>query len=279
MDLGLSSMQVDRPERGFSYSRQAPLDMRMDPSAPRTAADLVAEAAERELADLFRAYGEERYARRSRGRSSAAGRASRSPTTATWWRSSARGPHPGPVRGRPPGQARVPGAAHRRQRRAREPRAGPRRGVRAARARRPTRRDRLPLARGPAVKRFMRAHTQGCICPPDMPVCGCGREAEAALLTAEGPVPRPAELDRNPRARSALPARRCAAWSARVSTRAAARSAARAGPGAGPQRAAPPRRPAGPAAARPARRARSARAPRAAGHPDHRARARRRSSG
>ena len=63
MDLGLSSMQVDQPERGFSYSRQAPLDMRMDPGRDRSAADLVAEAPEAELAEIIRAYGEERYAR------------------------------------------------------------------------------------------------------------------------------------------------------------------------------------------------------------------------
>ncbi len=63
MDLGISSMQVDRPERGFSYSRQAPLDMRMDPDRPGSAADLVARATERELAEIMRTYGEERYAR------------------------------------------------------------------------------------------------------------------------------------------------------------------------------------------------------------------------
>ena len=63
MDLGVSSMQVDRPERGFSYSRQAPLDMRMDPDEGRTAAELLASASEVELAGWFRAYGEERHAR------------------------------------------------------------------------------------------------------------------------------------------------------------------------------------------------------------------------
>ena len=56
-------MQVDRPERGFSYSRQAPLDMRMDPSRRTSAADLIADMPERELADVIRTYGEERYAR------------------------------------------------------------------------------------------------------------------------------------------------------------------------------------------------------------------------
>ncbi len=63
MDLGLSSMQVDRPERGFSYSRPAPLDMRMDPRDEHSAADLVASASEAQLAEWFRRYGEERHAR------------------------------------------------------------------------------------------------------------------------------------------------------------------------------------------------------------------------
>jgi 16S rRNA (cytosine1402-N4)-methyltransferase len=63
LDLGISSMQIDRPERGFSYAVDAPLDMRMDPSAPVSAAQLVNEASERELADLFRRLGEERFSR------------------------------------------------------------------------------------------------------------------------------------------------------------------------------------------------------------------------
>ena len=62
LDLGVSSMQVDRPERGFSYAVDAPLDMRMDPSADETAADIVNDAPERELLEIFRRYGEERYA-------------------------------------------------------------------------------------------------------------------------------------------------------------------------------------------------------------------------
>ncbi len=63
LDLGVSSMQIDRPERGFSYAADAPLDMRMDPAADLTAADVVNETNEWELADIFRRYGEERYAR------------------------------------------------------------------------------------------------------------------------------------------------------------------------------------------------------------------------
>src|ERR671914_821433 len=63
LDLGVSSMQLDRPERGFSYAVAAPLDMRMDPTAQTSARELVNEAGERELATVFRRYGDERYAR------------------------------------------------------------------------------------------------------------------------------------------------------------------------------------------------------------------------
>jgi 16S rRNA (cytosine1402-N4)-methyltransferase len=63
-DLGVSSLQLEGPGRGFSFQRDEPLDMRMDPSAGETAADLVARSAERDLADAIFAYGEERFSRR-----------------------------------------------------------------------------------------------------------------------------------------------------------------------------------------------------------------------
>ncbi|MBV8928654.1 MAG: 16S rRNA (cytosine(1402)-N(4))-methyltransferase RsmH, partial [Mycobacteriaceae bacterium] len=63
-DLGVSSMQLDRPERGFSYAVDAPLDMRMDPDAPVTAADIINTYDERALADILRRFGEERFAGR-----------------------------------------------------------------------------------------------------------------------------------------------------------------------------------------------------------------------
>ena len=63
MDLGVSSMQLDRRERGFSYAYDAPLDMRMDPELEVTAADLVNTLPEDELTSILRRYGEERYAR------------------------------------------------------------------------------------------------------------------------------------------------------------------------------------------------------------------------
>lgn len=64
MDLGVSSLQLDDDERGFSYSRPAPLDMRMDPSRGETAADLVREASEGELRRILQTWGEERFAPR-----------------------------------------------------------------------------------------------------------------------------------------------------------------------------------------------------------------------
>jgi 16S rRNA (cytosine1402-N4)-methyltransferase len=63
-DLGVSSLQLDRPDRGFSYAADAPLDMRMDPSAPRTAADVVNTYPTGQLARVLRVYGEERFATR-----------------------------------------------------------------------------------------------------------------------------------------------------------------------------------------------------------------------
>lgn len=63
-DLGVSSFQLDRPERGFSFRAAGPLDMRMDPSQPVTAATLVQELSEQELARILREYGQERWARR-----------------------------------------------------------------------------------------------------------------------------------------------------------------------------------------------------------------------
>ena len=64
LDLGLSSMQLDTPERGFSFQQDAPLDMRFDPASPTTAADLVNTLPQDELADLIFRYGEERASRR-----------------------------------------------------------------------------------------------------------------------------------------------------------------------------------------------------------------------
>lgn len=64
LDLGVSSPQLDQAERGFSFSVEAPLDMRMDPTTGTSAADWIASASERQIAETLKIYGEERFARR-----------------------------------------------------------------------------------------------------------------------------------------------------------------------------------------------------------------------
>ncbi len=204
MDLGLSSMQVDEPERGFSYSRQAPLDMRMDPSLPRSAADLVAESAESELAGWFREYGEERYARPIARAIASTRDAEPITTTADLV---------GIIRQAVPIPAQF---------------AGGHPAKRVFQALRIVVNDELGLLRrgiGDAfdvlapqgrlaviafhsledriVKRFMAERTKGCVCPPELPACVCGREPEASSLTPRAAMPRPDEVERNPRSRSA----------------------------------------------------------------------------
>ena len=120
MDLGMSSMQVDAWERGFSYSYDAPLDMRMDTRQSFSAADLVNEWPEARIAQVLRRFGEERYAggiareivrRRPLSHHLRAGR-----------RGQGRDAGLGPLRRRPPRQAQLPGDPDRRQRRARRAR-------------------------------------------------------------------------------------------------------------------------------------------------------------
>ena len=117
MDLGMSSMQVDAWERGFSYSYDAPLDMRMDPRQSFDAADLVNEWPESRIAQVLRRFGEERYA------GGIAQEIVAPPPAAHHLRAGRRGQgrdaRLGSLRRRAPGQAHLPGAADRRQRRAR----------------------------------------------------------------------------------------------------------------------------------------------------------------
>jgi 16S rRNA (cytosine1402-N4)-methyltransferase len=204
MDLGLSSMQVDRPERGFSYSRQAPLDMRMDPDRDVSAADLVATASEGDLTRWFRTYGEERFARQIA--KAIVRRRAQVPILTT-------GELVEVVRSAVPAGALFAGGHP------------AKRVFQALRIVVNDELDLLPqalqdafalLAPGgrmsviafhsledKAVKRFTREMAAGCICPPGMPVCGCGRDARAELLNGRAVMPGACEVHRNPRARSA----------------------------------------------------------------------------
>ncbi len=204
MDLGVSSMQVDRPERGFSYSRSAPLDMRMDDTQGVTAADLLATADEAELAGWFRAYGEERYARPI-ARGIVRRRAER-PIRSTCdlvevIRTSI--PTPALFAGGHPAKRvfqalRIVvndelGLLERGLEAAFDVLAtGGRLGVITFHSLE----DRI-------VKRFMQAKAQGCTCPPDLPACICGGTAQAALLLPKAVAPGTEEQERNPRSQSA----------------------------------------------------------------------------
>jgi 16S rRNA (cytosine1402-N4)-methyltransferase len=203
-DLGMSSMQVDTRTRGFSYSYDAPLDMRMDPAQALSARDIVSECDERRLAHLLRDFGEERHA----GAIARAivRRREQTPITTTLELVDT-------INSAIPAPARF-GGGH--------PAKRSFQALRIAVNDELGQLDRaLPLAWGVLreggvlagisfhsledrrVKRFLGERARGCICPPDLPVCACGREPEAALLSRRSIVPSAGEVARNPRASSA----------------------------------------------------------------------------
>jgi 16S rRNA (cytosine1402-N4)-methyltransferase len=204
MDLGVSSMQIDRPERGFSYAVDAPLDMRMDPSAEVTAAGIVNEADERDLATIFRRYGEERYARQIARAIVRRRKEQRFERTGDLVET-VRAAIPAPARfgdGHPAKrvfqalriavndelgslETALPAAF-------RMLRPGGRLGVISFHSLE----DRI-------VKRFMRDLERGCECPPDFPVCVCGKEPQLRALSRKAVRPSARELAANPRSASA----------------------------------------------------------------------------
>jgi 16S rRNA (cytosine1402-N4)-methyltransferase len=204
LDLGLSSMQIDRHERGFSYATDAPLDMRMDPSDEPSASDLVNTWDERELATIFRRYGEERYARQiARG---IARRRSEEPIERT-------GQLVDVVRASIPAPARF-GEGHPAKRVFQALRIAVNHELESLEAGLPAAFEMLRPGGRLAVisfhsledrisKRFLRDLARGCTCPPDFPICVCGREPELRILTPKPVRPSPREIDENPRAASA----------------------------------------------------------------------------
>ena len=204
LDLGLSSMQVDRPERGFSYATDAPLDMRMDASEELSAATVLAERDERELEIIFRRYGEERYARQiARG---IVRRRSESPIERT-------GQLVDVVRASIPAPARF-GEGHPAKRVFQALRIEVNHELESLEAGLPAALEMLrPGGRlavisfhsleDRIVKRFLRERARGCTCPPEFPVCVCGREPELRILTPKLLRPSVREIELNPRASSA----------------------------------------------------------------------------
>jgi 16S rRNA (cytosine1402-N4)-methyltransferase len=204
LDLGVSSMQIDRPERGFSYAVDAPLDMRMDPSADVSAAGIVNEADERDLATIFRRYGEERYAKQI-ARAIARRRKER-PFERT-------GDLVETIRAAIPAPARF-GDGHPAKRVFQALRIAVNDELGSLEVALPSAFDMLRAGgrlavisfhslEDRAVKRFMRDLERGCECPPDFPVCICGKEPQMRTLARKAIRPSAHELALNPRAGSA----------------------------------------------------------------------------
>jgi 16S rRNA (cytosine1402-N4)-methyltransferase len=206
-DLGMSSMQVDTRERGFSYSYEAPLDMRMDPAQELDAREILATWDQRRLAGMLREYGEERHAGviaraivRHRTEVGSPGVQTTQELVEI-------------INSAIPTPARFAGG---------HPAKRVFQALRIAVNDELEQLDRaLPLAwellreggvlagisfhslEDRRVKRFLAERARGCICPPDLPVCACGREPEALLLTRRSIVPSAGELAHNPRSASA----------------------------------------------------------------------------
>jgi 16S rRNA (cytosine1402-N4)-methyltransferase len=204
LDLGMSSMQVDTWERGFSYAYDAPLDMRMDPRQTLTAREIVNSWDERRLARLLRQYGEERFAGQI-GRAIARERRRHELTSTQELVDVIASAVPTPARF---------AAGHPAKRTFQALRI-------AVNDELGQLTEALPVAWGlltsggrlaaisfhsledRIVKRFLVDRARGCVCPPELPICVCGREPEAELLTRRAIAPSPGEIADNPRSRSA----------------------------------------------------------------------------
>jgi 16S rRNA (cytosine1402-N4)-methyltransferase len=204
LDLGMSSMQVDAWERGFSYSYDAPLDMRMDPGQELTAREIVNGWDEGRLARLFRSYGEERFAGQIARAIARDRRTSEFDTTGELVETiKAAVPAPARFAASHPAKRvfqaiRIAVNDELAQLDAALPQAWEllRTGGRLAAISFHSGEDRR-------VKHFLHDLARGCVCPPGLPICACGREPEAELLSRRAVAPTPGEVAGNPRSKSA----------------------------------------------------------------------------
>jgi 16S rRNA (cytosine1402-N4)-methyltransferase len=204
LDLGMSSMQVDTWPRGFSYAYDAPLDMRMDPDQELTAAEVVNTWDERRLARVLREYGEERYATQiARAIVRERRRADLTTTHELVDLIKSSVPVHAPFASGHPARRtfqalRIAVNDELAQLQAALPEAWGllnERGRMAAIS--------FHSLEDRTVKRFFAAKARGCICPPELPICVCGREPEGELLSRRAIAPTPGEVAENPRSRSA----------------------------------------------------------------------------
>jgi 16S rRNA (cytosine1402-N4)-methyltransferase len=201
LDLGVSSSQLDLAERGFSYSRDAPLDMRMDPSQELSAHQIVNSWPQERLATTIRELGEERHAR-----AIAAEIVARRPLATTCELVEA-------IRAAVPPAYRF-GRGHPAKRTFQAIRIAVNGELESLDRALPAAWELLRVGGRLAaisfhsledrrVKRFLADRARGCICPPELPVCQCGREPDAELVARRAVAAGPDEVDRNPRSSSA----------------------------------------------------------------------------
>jgi 16S rRNA (cytosine1402-N4)-methyltransferase len=211
LDLGFSSYQMDDPERGFSFSGDGPLDMRLDQSQELTAADLINSASEQELADIFWRYSEEIRSRQIAWR--IVKERTRGPITRTSQL----------VRLAAAGVPFKPGMIHPATRVFQALRIAVNAELERLEAALPQIVEVLRRGKNDntgedggrmviisfhsledrLVKVFMRREAMDCICPPDIPVCVCNHKATVRVLTPKPVTPTKQEVFNNPRARSA----------------------------------------------------------------------------
>ncbi|HWQ46818.1 MAG TPA: 16S rRNA (cytosine(1402)-N(4))-methyltransferase RsmH [Longilinea sp.] len=199
LDLGVSSMQIDNPERGFSFQAEGPLDMRFGPQVQRTAADLVNGLPERELSDLIWQYGEERFSRRI-AHAIVQSRPLLTTNQLAEVIANAVGVRHSPIhpatRSFQALRIAVNGELEGLERTLPQAIDCLAPGGRIAVISFHSLEDRI-------VKQYFRRESVDCICPPEQPVCTCGHKATITEITRKPVEAAKDEIDNNPRARSA----------------------------------------------------------------------------